>query len=184
MRRVRPADAAAIAGIYRPYVLESRATFEIDPPSAQDIAARIAKVEGRYPWLVATGEDGAVTGYAYAMAFRERPAYRFAVETSIYLAASAQGRGTGAALYGLLLDILTAQGFVHAIGALTLPNPGSVALHRRMGFAETGVYEQVGYKLGQWASVGLFQKSLNPLGDPPAEPLALGDVPLWKELSG
>lgn len=180
VRRVRPADADAIAEIYRPYVLESRATFEIDPPSAQDIAVRIAKVEGCYPWLVAIDDDAMVTGYAYAMAFRERPAYRFAVETSIYLAASEHRRGTGAALYGLLLDILTAQGFAHAIGALTLPNPGSVALHRRMGFVETGVYEQVGYKLGQWASVGLFQKSLNPLADAPAEPLLLEQVPVWK----
>jgi L-amino acid N-acyltransferase YncA len=179
IRRVRLTDAEAIAAIYRPYVLESRATFEIDPPSAQDIAGRIAKVEGRYPWLVSTDEQGAVTGYAYAMAFRERPAYRFAVETSIYMAASTHRRGTGATLYGLLLDILTAQGFVHAIGALTLPNPGSVALHRRMGFVETGVYPDVGYKLGQWASVGLFQRSLNPLADHPLEPLLLRDAPVW-----
>lgn len=183
IRRARLSDAAAIADIYRHYVENTRISFEIDPPTEEEIGARIARLQGRYPWLVATDAQDALIGYAYASQFRERPAYRFAVETSIYLAPDAMGRGVGLALYTLLTEILTAQGFIHAIGALTLPNAASVALHLRSGFVETGVYRDVGYKLGEWSSVVLYQKSLNPLTAAPAEPLSLADVAVWRSVA-
>lgn len=182
IRRVRPSDAGAIADLYRPYVLGSHATFETEPPTADDIAARIAKVAGRYPWLVATDSTDALLGYAYATQFRERAAYRFAVETSIYLAPAAQGRGLGGKLYALLTEILTQQGFVHAIGALSLPNPASEALHRRAGFVDTGGYRDIGYKFGRWISVGLYQKALNPLVALPSEPLPPERASAWANL--
>ena len=181
VRRVRPADAAAISALYRPYVETSRITFELDPPDPSEIAARIAKVAGRYPWIVAE-RDGALCGYAYATAFRDRPAYRFAVETSIYLAPHAQGCGLGRRLYEPLLAILTEQGFVHAIGAITLPNPASVALHERLGFVPVGSYPRVGFKLGAWAGVGLYQKALSALPESPQEPAALADSALWSAI--
>jgi phosphinothricin acetyltransferase len=180
IRRARASDAAAIADIYRDYVLNTRISFEIDPPTEEEIGARIARLHGHYPWLVAIDAKDAILGYTYASQFRERLAYRFAVETAIYLAPGATGRGVGTALYTLLAEILTAQGFIHAIGALTLPNAASVALHLRSGFVETGVYRDVGYKLGEWSSVALFQKSLNPLTAVPAEPLPLIDVAAWQ----
>ncbi len=111
-----------------------------------------------------------------------RPAYRFAVETSIYLAPAVQGRGLGRSLYETLLAILTEQGFVHAIGAITLPNDASVALHRTMGFAPTGTYPNIGHKLGAWATVGLFHRILRALPDTPEEPLPLSASRAWARL--
>ncbi len=178
IRRARIADAPAIAAIYRPFVEETRISFELTAPDAEEMAARMAKCGDRYPYLVAASQMS-IVGYAYATAFRERPAYRFAVETSVYLSPAAQGAGLGRQLYGVLLDILTEQGFVHAIGAVTLPNEPSVALHRAMGFVETGTYLHVGYKMREWASVQLFQKALKPLPDRPEEPLPLSLCPAW-----
>jgi phosphinothricin acetyltransferase len=182
LRRVRAEDAAAIAALYRPYVTDTRISFELEPPGAAEMAGRIANGADIFPWLVAEDGDGMPAGYAYATRFRARPAYRFAVETTIYLAPAAQGRGIGRQLYGVLLDILTAQGFVHAIGAVTLPNPASVALHTALGFTATGSYPHVGYKQGQWTSVGLFHKPLMTLPDTPAEPLALSACPAWRAI--
>ncbi|MET0371242.1 MAG: N-acetyltransferase family protein [Sphingobium sp.] len=152
-----------------------------DRADAAEIGARIAKCGDRYPYIVAERE-GAVIGYAYATAFRDRPAYRFAVETSIYLSPGAQRRGLGRALYSILLAILTRQGFVHAIGAITVPNDASVGLHREMGYADTGLYGDIGYKMGAWAGVQLLQKRLCPLPDMPAEPLALSACAPWLAL--
>ncbi|MGC4250003.1 MAG: GNAT family N-acetyltransferase [Sphingobium sp.] len=183
LRRVRIADAPAIAAIYRPFVEETRVSFELVPPDADEMAARIAKCGDRYPWLVAENGDE-IMGYAYATAFRDRPAYRFTTETSVYLAPSAQGAGLGRSLYGLLLNVLTAQGFVHAVGAVTLPNPASVTLHRSMGFVESGIYPHIGYKLGEWVGVQLFQKALLPLPVHPCEPLPLSACPAWTAIPG
>jgi L-amino acid N-acyltransferase YncA len=187
IRRVRAGDAAAIAAIYRPYVEQSRTSFELTPPDAAEIAARIGRCGDLYPYLVATEEDeedGAIVGYAYATAFRDRPAYRFSVETSVYLAPAAQGKGLGRALYAPLLDILTAQGFVHAIGAITVPNEPSIGLHRAMGYEDTGLYPDIGYKMGRWATVQLLRKRLCPLPAEPAEPLPLSACPPWAAIPG
>ncbi|MEJ7934644.1 N-acetyltransferase family protein [Sphingobium sp. AN558] len=178
IRRVRANDAAAIASLYRPFVEDSRISFELIAPDAEEIGRRIGKCGDAYPYLVAEGGDG-VLGYAYATAFRDRPAYRFAVETSIYLSPHAQGCGLGRRLYTALLDILTAQGFVHAIGAVTMPNDASTALHLAMGYATTGVYRDIGFKQDAWASVQLFQKTLHALPDTPQEPLPLSACPAW-----
>ena len=173
LRAASAADAAAIAAIYAPYVSASAASFETEPPDAAEIARRMAGDDGKYPWLVACGENAALLGYAYATAFRTRPAYRFAVETTVYVASDAQKRGVGSALYAALLPLLEAQGFAQAIAAITLPNPASVVLHERCGFRRVGAYEEVGYKQGGWHSVGLWQRKLAPLSEAPAEPKPL-----------
>jgi phosphinothricin acetyltransferase len=170
IRAARPADAAAIAAIYAPYVTGSVVSFETEAPDAAEIARRMAADAGKYPWLVACDGDGASLGYAYATAFRTRPAYRFSVETTVYVAGDAHKRGIGGSLYAALLPMLEAQGFAQAIAAITLPNPASVALHERFGFRRIGAYEEVGFKQGGWHSVGLWQRALAPLGDAPAEP--------------
>lgn len=176
--RIRLADAddsAALAAIYAPYVTETIVSFETDAPGAEEIAERIAAGGDLYPWLVAE-EDGALLGFASASRFRPREAYRFTVETSVYLARGAEGRGVGGRLYGALLDTLAAQGFAQAIGAISLPNPASVALHEKLGFAQTGVYRDVGFKLGRWVGVGLWQKPLAPMSEAPAAPRPFAEV--------
>ena len=169
-------DAAAIASIYAPYVTGSAVSFETEPPDATEMRARIGAGAGLYPWLAALDDDGGLLGYAYACAFRARKAYRFSVETTIYVADSAQRRGVGGALYGRLIPLLEAQGFVQAIAAITLPNDASVRLHEAHGFAPAGVYREVGWKLGEWRSVGLWQRALAPLSDAPEEPKTVAQV--------
>jgi len=171
--RIRAAteeDAAAIAAIYAPYVTGTIISFETEAPDADGMARRMAEGAGLFPWLVACGEDGALIGYAYACAFRSRPAYRFSVETTVYVADGAQRRGIGSLLYKALLPVLEAQGYAQAIAAITLPNAASVTLHERLGFRQVGIYEKVGFKFGEWRSVGLWQRELAPLSTRPEEP--------------
>ena len=121
-------------------------------------------------------EEGALVGYAYGAPFRSRFAYRFTVETTIYLRAGAQGRGIGRKLYTPLLDLLERQGFTQAIGAIALPNDASVILHERIGFRHAGTYRQVGFKFGRWWDVGLWQRGLAVPAEEPEEPLPLDSV--------
>ena len=178
LRLATAVDAAAVADIYAPYVSATAVSFETEAPDAAEMRDRIEAVAGRYPWIVAE-EDGALLGYAYASAFRSRAAYRFAVESTVYVAERAQRRGIGRRLYELLLWTLEAQGFTQAIAAITLPNQASLMLHQSLGFAEAGVYRHVGFKLGQWRSVALWQRTLAPLFDHPQEPRPLAEV--WRE---
>jgi phosphinothricin acetyltransferase len=176
IRRATAQDAAAIASIYAPYVHASVVSFETEAPDAAEMSGRIAALCDLYPWLAACDEDGAMLGYAYACAFRPRPAYRFSIETTVYVAERAHGRGIGTALYGALLPVLEAQGFVQAIGAITIPNDASIRLHEAFGFVRAGTYEKVGYKLGEWRSVGLWQRALAPMAPSPEEPRSVSAV--------
>lgn len=176
IRLAREADAAAIASIYRRYVEESRISFEEEAPDALEMQRRIAGDKpGLYPWLVAE-EDDSLLGYSASSPFRTRPAYRWIVETGIYLDPAAQGRGVGRALLSELLALLQRQGFAAAIGAIALPNDSSVALHEKLGFFHTGTYRQVGFKMGEWLDVGLWQRELGARETPPVEPLPFAPV--------
>jgi phosphinothricin acetyltransferase len=169
-------DAAAVAAIYRPSVTESFVSFEEEPPTAAEMAARIEATLTRTPWLVATEADEAV-GYAYAGRHRERAGYRWSVDISAYVRADWHGRGIGSALYRSLIRILAAQGFANAYAGITQPNPASVALHRSIGMELVGVYRGVGYKLGAWRDVAWYQLRLtDEPGDPPAEPIPVRDL--------
>lgn len=171
IRPATPGDAAAIADIYRPYVERGVVSFETDAPDADAIAQRMASSGGLYPWLVATeGEGGAVLGYAYASAFRDRPAYRYTIETTVYLASGTQGRGNGRQLYDALIDTVRAQGFTHAIGVIALPNDHSIRLHESVGFKRAGFFREAGYKDGRWIDVGYWHCDLNDATIPPMEP--------------
>jgi phosphinothricin acetyltransferase len=176
IRLAAEGDAAALAAIYRPYVEESRISFEDAAPDAAEMARRMTGDRpGRHPWFVAE-ENGRVIGYAASSPFRTRSAYRWIVETGIYLAPEACGRGVGRGLLTRLLEVLEAQGYVAAIGAIALPNPASVALHEKLGFAYAGTYREVGFKLGEWLDVGLWQKELAPRSAQPIEPLPYDEV--------
>jgi phosphinothricin acetyltransferase len=169
-------DAAAIAAVYRPYVEDSRISFEEETPDAAEMARRIeGSHPGYHPWFVAE-EGGRLLGYAASSPFRTRRAYRWTVETGIYLTAEAQGRGIGKALLTALLPVLERQGYVAAIGAIALPNDPSVALHEKLGFFRTGTYQQVGFKFGEWLDVGLWQKELAPRTAVQAEPTPFESV--------
>ena len=172
-------DAAAIASIYARYVTESAVSFETEPPDEAEVRSRIEAGGALHPWLVACDEGDGLLGYAYATAFRARRAYRFTVETTVYLAQGAQGRGIGRALYAALIPLLEAQGFTQAIAAITLPNDASVRLHEALGFARAGLYREVGFKLGEWRSVGLWQRALAPLAETPEEPRPFAG--LWRD---
>ena len=176
VRLARRDDAASVAAIYAPYVKDTFVSFEDEAPCEAEMARRMASGGELYPWLVAEEEDGRILGYASASAFRARAAYRYAVETSVYLATDACGRGLGRLLYGRLLALLERQGFAQAIGAVTLPNPASARLHEALGFAEAGVYRDVGWKCGGWRSVGLWQRALAPANAPPVEPRPFAEV--------
>jgi len=167
-------DAAACAAIYAPSVEDDPTSFEERAPSAEEMAARIEKVQPTHPWLVAE-RGGEVVGYAYACPHRERTAYRWSVDVSVYVAAGERGRGHGNALYGALFERLREQGFRMAFAGITLPNPASVALHKSFGFRQVGTSHQVGWKHGAWRDVGWFQVELTPAGDGrPPEPRRSG----------
>lgn len=169
IRAARPDDAGAIAAIYAPYVVDGTISFEDMAPDAATMRARMAIGDGLYPWLVAT-EAESVIAYAYASAWSPRSAYRWTVETTIYVAESAYRRGTGRNLYTALLDSLRAQGFHQAIGRISLPNPPSIALHRALGFHHAGVIRAAGWKQGRWIDVENWQLQLADPSDPPTEP--------------
>jgi L-amino acid N-acyltransferase YncA len=169
IRPARVSDAADIAAVYRPYVEGHHFTFEEMPPEPGEIAERMANPI--HPWLVAD-EDGRILGYASSSPMRNRAAYRWSIETGIYLAADAQGRGTGRELLSALLDLLQRQGFVTAVAGIALPNEPSVALHEKLGFTLLGVERGVGFKFGKWIDVGRWQRDLAPRSAAPAEPLA------------
>ena len=168
-----PTDAAEIAQIYAHHVLHGVATFEVEPPQPEEMARRIARVLiGGYPWLVAREASGRIAGYAYAGPFHSRAAYRFTCEDSIYLRADMSGQGIGAALLGALIAAAEAAGLRQMIAQIVAGDGGSVPLHRRFGFVETGRMTAVGRKHGRWLDVITMQRALG-VGAavaPPEEP--------------
>jgi phosphinothricin acetyltransferase len=163
-------DAAACAAIYAPHVEAAATSFEAEAPSAEEMAARIARIGATHPWLVAE-RDGEAVGFAYACEHRTRAAYRWAVDVTVYIGEGSRREGLGRSLYRELFGRLRAQRFRIACAGVTLPNDASVALHEGLGFVPIGVYRRIGWKAGAWHDVGWWQLDLMPDGeDPPEEP--------------
>ena len=179
-------DAAAVHAIYAPSVTHGVATFETSLPGVPAMRERIAIRLAHYPWLVCE-HAGEVLAYAYASRFRERAAYDWIAETSIYVRGDAQRHGIARRLYEVLLETMRLQGINQAVGVITLPGEASVRMHEAMGFEPAGVWRQSGYKLGRWWDVGVWQKTLQP---PPERPVpvkpfaVLRDEPALQELLG
>lgn len=168
LRPATAADAGAIAAIYAPQVLNACASYELEPPDAAEMARRMADVQGRgLPWLVAE-RQGRVLGYAYAGPFRQRPAYRFTVEDSVYVAEEAHGQGLGRLLLEAVVERCTALGYRRMVAVIgDAGNAASVRLHRSLGFAEVGLVPGVGFKHGRWLDWLMLQR---PLGEGDSTP--------------
>jgi phosphinothricin acetyltransferase len=159
VRPAQPGDAAALAEIYAPSVLQRPTSFELKAPDAAEMALRVERVTAAWPWLVAE-VDGSVAGYCYAGPYAEREAYRWSVTTTTYVRDGWHRRGIGRAMYTQLLEILRRQGAVMAFAGITMPNDGSVGLHLAMGFEPVGVYPKAGFKLGRWWDVAWYGLAL------------------------
>jgi phosphinothricin acetyltransferase len=175
IRFSEPSDAAAIQAIYAPNVESTAISFELQPPSVAEIAARMARISPQYPWLVCE-IDGVVAGYVYACQHRERAAYRWAIDVTVYVDAAYRRRGVARALYACLIALVKQQGYTKVFAGITLPNPGSVGVHEAVGFRPVAVYEKVGYKLGEWRDVGWWQLDLRSDADEPTEPTPIRDL--------
>jgi L-amino acid N-acyltransferase YncA len=161
-------DAAACVAIYEPFVTDGAVSFEERAPTPDEFARRIEHVSRTHPWLVAE-DGGRVVAFAYGCPHRERAAYRWAADVSVYVAPERQRLGLGRALYGELLPLLAGQGLHVACAGITLPNDASVALHESVGFRRVGVYRRIGFKQGAWWDVGWWEIELRG-PEPPTEP--------------
>ena len=150
-------DAAGILAVYAPYIRETAVTFETEVPAPDAFTARVAGICADFPYLVLE-VDGELAGYAYAHRQAERAAYAWNAELSIYLAGKWCGRGLGAPLYRLLERLLAMQGYVNLYGVITASNAGSIRLHEKLGYRQTGLHEKTGWKFGQWHDVAWLHK--------------------------
>jgi len=174
IRLAGPDYAAGIHAIYAPIVAETAVSFELEPPSVEEMRRRIETTLLTLPWLVCEREG--VIGYAYAGVFRSRPAYQWTVEVSTYVHAAHRGKGVARALYTSLFECLRVQGYRTALAGIALPNLASVALHEGLEFRSVGVFHHVGYKFGAWHDVEWWELSLQELPDPTPRPRTLPDV--------
>lgn len=178
IRLARGDDAAAFAAMYAPYVRETAISFEESPPTTDEMRDRVLRVLEHLPWLTAEypsprpNAAPEIAGFAYATPHRERAAYRWAVDTSVYVARERQRSGVGSALYRALFALLPAQRLQRAYAGIALPNAGSVGLHEACGFTPVGIYERVGYKFGAWHDVGWWARRLRD-DAVPEEPIPL-----------
>ncbi len=163
------ADAAACAAIYAPYVTDTVITFETEPPSPAEMAARIATAVRTHAFVVFE-DAGRVVGYAYGGPYKARSAYRWSCEVSVYLERGRRRTGAGRALYAALFERLERRGFRTVVAGMTQPNAASEGLHRAMGFEPVGTYRRIGWKHGAWHDVTWVQRSIATGDDPPPEP--------------
>jgi phosphinothricin acetyltransferase len=168
-------DGEEIRAIYEPHVQDSAVSFEPTPPSIETVAQRIIDTVESHPWLVYERDD-AVLGYAYAGPHRSRDAYRWAVESSVYVRRDHQRAGIARGLYESLFEVLELQGFRRVYAGTSLPNPASVGFHESMGFEPIGVYDSVGYKNGKWHDVKWWQRSLGEHTAAPDPPLPIPEA--------
>lgn len=169
IRTARPEDAAALLGIYRWYVENTALSYEYAAPSEDEFRGRIINIMKQYPYLVAE-QAGEILGYAYASKYREREAYAWNAETSVYLHPDARGKGTGKMLYTRLEELLRAQGVVKLMASITMPKDGysdfgSLRFHERMGFKLAGRFENCGYKFGCWYTTAIMDKFISEARD-------------------
>jgi phosphinothricin acetyltransferase len=163
-------DAAAVLEIYTPYILHTAFTFETAVPSPAEFRMRMEKYLQKYPWLIAE-DEGRIAGYVYGSVHREREAYQWTCECSVYIADEFKGKGLGKHLYEALFDILKLQGLRNVYAGITIPNEASERLHRKLGFEKFAEYKNIGCKFGAWHSVGWWRLQLNDYDKAPGPPV-------------
>jgi L-amino acid N-acyltransferase YncA len=169
-------DCEQIAAIYAPYVRDTAISFELEPPSADEMRTRVANVLQFMPWLVCD-RGGEILGYAYGDQFRARAAYQWSASVSVYVDSRAHRGGVGRGLYTSLFAILKWQGLHNLYAGITLPDVGgSVGFHRSFGFRQIGLEESVGYKLGAWHHVSMWHLLLQPLSADPQPPRSVAEA--------
>jgi phosphinothricin acetyltransferase len=185
-RVAQPSDAKQILEIYAPYILHTSYTFETEVPGVDEFADRISSYLEHWPWLVCEA-GGIIAGYAYASRYRERTGYQWCAECSVYIHPDHRKKKIANVLYEKLFEILKVQGYRNVYAVINTPNDPSVAFHEKCGFRFFAMYEQVGWKLGQWKNVGWWRRVLNEFSDDPLPPkkfsaLAPGETGLDNQL--
>lgn len=161
IRDVTNQDSESIADIYNHYIKNTTYTFEEELISASEIGSRIAKIQREgLPWLIAE-VNGKIVGYAYAAKWKERSAYRFSVESTVYVDPNSLGKGVGTHLYRRLFTELKSRGINSVVGGITLPNLTSVGLHEKLGMEKVAHFKSIGFKFGSWRDVGYWQLHLD-----------------------
>ena len=180
VRAATPQDAEQLLRIYTPFVISadcslSNVSFELEVPSVEEFRQRIVDISKKYPYLV--GEvNGQVLGYVYCHPYRERLAYQWSVEVTIYLAPAGQGKGLGRVLYEAMEEILRLQGITMLYSCITLGNEHSIKMHEALGYCLIGTFTKSGYKNGQWLDTVWLEKQLQPCPEKPV------NMKGWREL--
>lgn len=177
-------DAGDIAEVLNHAIGNTSAHFGTVPTDADEVLKEWYAAGETYPWLVATSDDERFIGFAKGSAWKSRQAYKWTVETGIYLVAGSQGIGAGRVLYSMLFEILAKQGYRVAVAGVSVPNAASEGLHESMGMYIVGDIAPAGYKLGQWITVRLYQKHLGEIGDDTIPGTIRSVTSVWEELDG
>ncbi|MDR1900026.1 MAG: GNAT family N-acetyltransferase [Treponema sp.] len=156
IRPVKADDARGICGIYNYFVENTAVTFEEEPVSIREMEGRVRDIGGAYPWFV-WEEEGGVLGYAYVNKFRDRPAYRYSAELSIYVKSGHEGKGMGGKLFARLLEAARESSLHVLVSAITVPNERSVGIHEKFEFVKVAQFDEIGYKLGGWRDVAYWE---------------------------
>lgn len=167
-------DSNQILDIYAPFIINTAVSFETEVPSEREMQNRITNCLQNYPWIVCV-IDGRIAAYVYASRHREREAYQWCCESSVYVHDDFKGRGIGKKLYRLLFEVLKLQGFRNVYAGIALPNDASVNLHTKCGFTQFATYENIGYKLGSWHTVGWWKLQINSYDLNPPPPLKISE---------
>lgn len=168
-------DAKQVLEIYSNYVINTATSFETDVPSEQEMQSRISSCLQKYPWIVWVINER-IAGYVYASKHREREAYQWSCESSVYVDDDFQGRGIGKKLYQLLFQVLKLQGFRNVYAGITMPNEASINLHEKCGFKHFATYENIGYKLGKWHTVKWWKLQINNYDLNPPPPIKISEL--------
>ena len=175
IRIATEADSASILEIYAPFIMDTIITFEYEVPTLAEFAKRMTNIHKKYPWLLCE-INGNIVGYAYASKFNERAAYDWSVDFSIYINPKYHGKNIGKSLYFSLSQLIKLQGYYNAYAGVTLPNIKSEGLHQSFGFKPIGVYQNVGYKFGNWYDVKLFGLKINEYPKSPIKPKNIDEI--------
>jgi L-amino acid N-acyltransferase YncA len=175
IRLATEADCAAILEIYAPFITDTFITFEYEVPTVTEFCKRITNIQRKYPYLICE-INGSIVGYAYASQYKERAAYDWSADFSIYINPKYHGRRIGKALYFALFELLTLQGYYNIYAGIALPNIKSESLHQAFGFKPIGVYHNVGYKFGSWHDVKWFELKIQDHSQTPIKPKNINEV--------